>query len=321
MKEEMKLWNNFNVARKEDWGTKPLHIPYGKWPWSKTISQQFDKTGATATKERLDEMIKAGEPGIPVYQGHPDVESVAAKYPDKAAIGWIKKIDVNEDGIDCWVEWDRFPGKGFGWMSPYWTGEWNATEKTLTVNWIISMGLVNDPNIRSFRLPNEGQAGCTTQKKEIKMDIEAMKTELGLPPEATETEVMEAIKSLKAKAETVAAAEAKAAAAENACGETKTKLDNAEKELGEIKTKLDNAEKELGETKTALANEQAEVEKLRKVKTESVTTELPNEQVPDSTEGKREKALALVNELQVTKGLTFDQAFAKVEAEKPDLFK
>lgn len=316
MNKEMKLWNNFDMARVEDWGTKPLWIPFGKWPWDRTISQQFRREEAVGMKSKLDAMIKAGEPGIPVYQGHPDVPAVAAKYPDKGAIGWIKRIEVKDDGIECYVEWDRFPGKGFGWMSPYWTGEYDASRKLLTVGWMISMGLVNNPNIRSFRLPNEELTGCTTQEGENSMNIEEMRKKFGLPETATEAEVMAAIEKAKADGEGKAAAEAKAAAAENACSEAKKKCENAEKELADLKTKLENAEKELGETKTALANEKAEVEKLKKLKTTSDTEGLHNQK--EESQG---DCLALVNEIMEKDHVDYDTAWDRASKQKPELFK
>lgn len=316
MNKLMRLWNNFDMARVEDWGTKPLFIPFGRWQWNRTISQQFLREGAVKMSEELAAMIDKGEPGIPVYQGHPDVPQLATRYPDKGAIGWIKRIDVKDKGVELTVEWDRFPGKGFGWMSPYWAGEWNAEHNLITVDRMISLGLVNNPNIRSFRLPNEELTGCTTQEGENSMNIEAIKKELGLPETATEAEVEAAIKKAKADGEGKAAAEAKAAATENACNDAKKKCENAEKELADTKAKLANAEKELGETKTALANEKAEVEKLKKLKTASATEGLENQR--EESQG---DCLALVNEIMAKDHVDYDTAWDRAAKQKPELFK
>lgn len=138
---------------------KPIHIPFGTWDYDETITQTLDKPHAEAIAADLSGKIAAGEPGIPVYQGHPDVPEYAGKYPDKGALGWVKKILVNEDGMDLFVDWDRDPGKGFGWFSPYWVGDrptvGSGGKKNVIVDGLNSIGLVNNPNIREFRLANE----------------------------------------------------------------------------------------------------------------------------------------------------------------------
>ena len=138
---------------------KPIHIPFGTWDYDETITQTLDREHAEAIANELAEQIAAGEPGIPVYQGHPDVPEYAGKYPDKGALGWVKKIMVNEDGMDLFVDWDRDPGKGFGWFSPYWVGDrptvGSGGKKNVIVDGLNSIGLVNNPNIREFRLANE----------------------------------------------------------------------------------------------------------------------------------------------------------------------
>lgn len=140
---------------------KPIHIPFGTWDYDETITQTLDKPHAEAIAADLSGKIAAGEPGIPVYQGHPDVPEYAGKYPDKGALGWVKKIMVNEDGMDLFVDWDRDPGKGFGWFSPYWVGDrptvGSGGKKNVIVDGLNSIGLVNNPNIREFRLANEAQ--------------------------------------------------------------------------------------------------------------------------------------------------------------------
>lgn len=140
---------------------KPIHIPFGTWDYDETITQTLDKPHAEAIANELSRQIEAGEPGIPVYQGHPDVPEYAGKYPDKGALGWVKKIMVNEDGMDLFVDWDRDPGKGFGWFSPYWVGDrptvGSGGKKNVIVDGLNSIGLVNNPNIREFRLANEAQ--------------------------------------------------------------------------------------------------------------------------------------------------------------------
>ena len=157
----IKLFNlshEFSAPAAED---KPIFLPFGTWAYDGKISQTFTREAAARIANELAADVAAGNPGIPVYQGHPDVPSLAAKYPDKGALGWVKKIDLSNEGCSLSVEWDRFPGKGFGWFSPYWFGEKTGLDnqgKTLVaVDHIESIGLVNNPNISEFRLPNEAQ--------------------------------------------------------------------------------------------------------------------------------------------------------------------
>ncbi|MBO7688815.1 MAG: hypothetical protein J6V72_20715 [Kiritimatiellae bacterium] len=159
---KIKLCNVHKLAvANEGEERKPIFIPFGTWPYDDTISQTLDKPHAEGIAADLDKQIAAGEPGIPVYQGHPDVPEYAGKYPDKGAMGWVKKILVNEDGMECHIEWDRDPGKGFGWFSPYWIGDKPVVgpdgKKNVIVDGLTSIGLVNNPNIREFRLANEAQ--------------------------------------------------------------------------------------------------------------------------------------------------------------------
>ena len=159
---KLKLCNVHKLAiANEGEQRKPIHIPFGTWAYDDTIDQTLDREHADAIAADLAGKIAAGEPGIPVYQGHPDVPEYAGKYPDKGALGWVKKILVNEDGMDLEVEWDRDPGKGFGWFSPYWTGDdpgpGASGKRNVIVDGLTSIGLVNNPNIREFRLANEAQ--------------------------------------------------------------------------------------------------------------------------------------------------------------------
>ena len=157
----LKLFNlshEFSAPTAED---KQIFLPFGTWAYDGKISQTFTREAAGRIANELAADVAAGNPGIPVYQGHPDVPSLAAKYPDKGALGWVKKIDLSNEGCSLTVDWDRFPGKGFGWFSPYWFGEKTGLDnqgKTLVaVDHIESIGLVNNPNISEFRLPNEAQ--------------------------------------------------------------------------------------------------------------------------------------------------------------------
>ena len=328
------LWNNYAIENEEAF-SEPLTIPYGEWPWSEKISQRFDKNGAEKIAAGLDAKIANGEPGIPVYQGHPDVPALAAQYPDKAAIGWIKKIEVENECAKLTVEWERFPGKGFGWMSPYWRGIAISNENggvVVPVDELVSLGLVNNPRIKDFRLPNEEQTEVNNQGETNMDKMKEICKSLGLPENASMDQLWDALRELKQKsdfAEAIKTAlkEMGVEVGEDAKlanevkrvfdekSEAVTALENCKKDLEAARTELANSKTETETAKTALANSEAELTKLKKLKTVSATMALENQQ--QATENR----MSLVNEIMAEKKLDFDSAWAEAKAKKPELFK
>ena len=91
---ELKLYNTAHPLA--DTG-KPIFIPFGEWKYDSTRRQRLDRAHDERIANELNARVARGEPGIPVYQGHPDVPELASKYPDKGALGWVTKIElVNE---------------------------------------------------------------------------------------------------------------------------------------------------------------------------------------------------------------------------------
>ena len=309
----LKLFNlshEFSAPTAED---KPIFLPFGTWAYDGKISQTFTREAAARIANELAADVAAGNPGIPVYQGHPDVPSLAAKYPDKGALGWVKKIDLSNEGCSLSVEWDRFPGKGFGWFSPYWFGDKigldNQGKTLVSVDHIESIGLVNKPNISDFRLPNES---AEDKQKGNNMNREELIALLGLPPEATDDQIKEAIAANKAAAEKNAADEQKLAAANQDCEAAKDAADEA-------KNELENERRAHEATKAELANERQKFKKLEALKTKSVTTGLANERA-GAGEDDSERRMQLVNEFQ-SKGMRYLDAWAAAKRRNPDLFK
>ena len=135
----------YNVAHPLAESGKPIFIPFGEWKYDASTRQRLDRAHGEKIANELNARVAKGDPGIPVYQGHPDVPALASKYPDKGALGWVVRAElVNEggkDGLALTVEWDRDPGRGFRWFSPYWLA--NSREGgTYIVDEIASIGLV-----------------------------------------------------------------------------------------------------------------------------------------------------------------------------------
>ena len=242
------LANELNLDRSN---TGTIAIPYGTWDYGEKklddgrtvfFRQTLNSVGAKAIVDQIAASVAAGEKGVPVYWGHPDVPELAHKYPDKRAKGWVKSAAVDGDKLVLTVEWlEENATEGFGWFSPYWTGTVTETgdgQATMSVNTLVSVALVNMPNIQEFRLANELQDtnNAAEAEKGNKMNItkEELCKLLGLPPEATDDQIRTAL--------------AEAGKAKEALATEKTKVEAAQAEANEAKGECDKA-------KTDLANE------------------------------------------------------------------
>lgn len=249
------LANELNLDRSN---TGTIAIPMGTWDYGEKkledgrtlyFRQTLDRDGAMAIVSQIEASIAKGEKGVPVYWGHPDVPELAHKYPDKRAKGWVKgatvrtpRNDVDHGDLVLTVEWlEENATEGFGWFSPYWTGTVTETgdgQATMSVNTLVSVALVNMPNIQEFRLANELQDtnNAAEAEKGNKMNItkEELCKLLGLPPEATDDQIRTAL--------------AEAGKAKEALATEKTKVEAAQAEANEAKGECEKA-------KTDLANE------------------------------------------------------------------
>ena len=232
-----------------------IRMPYGEYEYGETkcpdgrvrrIVQVWDEASARAVRDALP------AEGYPVYQGHPDVPEVAAKYPNKAAVGWVTAVEVANDAATLTVEWIDNPGKGFKWFSPYWCGDAEAAPgdavARVHVEGLTSVGLVNNPRIRQFTLANEWGAATenrNTTGEETRMDITKLAALLGLPVEGlTEEQVVQEITNLQK-----AAVEATDAA--------KVAADDAAAQVAAGQAEVAAAKEEADKAKTAFANERA----------------------------------------------------------------
>ena len=199
---------------------------------------------------------------------------------------------------------------------------------------------MNNPNVPDFRLANESrgadagqQAGNPPERaqpeRNNRMDIEAIKAALGLPPEATEEQVMAAIKAGAQAAEQLATERTKAEAAEAEKGQAEKDRDEAKAELANERAAhrallLDQAiaegrisvagraawEKRLADDfaagRAALANE-------KPLKTKSAVEATP-------ANAAKADLVALANErMSKHPGMTYTAAFAEVMKEHPEI--
>ena len=181
----MKNLNLYALANELNLGdprSGTIRIPFGRWDFGEKqlgdgrtvyFEQELSKSGAEQIAAKVNAGVAAGEKGVPVYWGHPDVPELAHKYPDKRAKGWIKSATIGPDFLELRVEWlEDNATDGFGWFSPYWGGpaEHLANGRYLkAVNDLTSVALVNIPNIQDLRLANESQGGEQTNGKAFEM--------------------------------------------------------------------------------------------------------------------------------------------------------
>ena len=330
-------FNLYNTAHPMAGGGRPIFVPFGEWPYDRSRRQRLDRAHGEAIANELNARVARGEPGIPVYQGHPDVPELASRYPDKGAVGWVTRIDIaNEggrDGLALTVEWDRDPGRGFRWFSPYWTAS-PAPGGVCVVEAIQSVGLVNNPNIPDFRLANEAQH---KNQGDNTMDRDKLIGLLGLAPDATDEQIAAAIQkgaeALKAAgtaaqdaATRVEAAQAEAEEAKRKEAEAKDAFANerrARRDLlldqaiagGNITPAMRAAwEKRLDQDfetgRLALANERGAL------KTKSALGAV----TPANAAGTKPDLVALANErMKARPGLSYTSAFAQVMREHPEV--
>ena len=343
----------YNTAHPLAESGKPIFIPFGEWNYDGQSRQRLDRAHGEKIANELNARVAKGEPGIPVYQGHPDVPALASKYPDKGALGWVVRAElVNEggkDGLALTVEWDRDPGRGFRWFSPYWLAN-SRDGGTYIVDEIASIGLVNNPNIPEFRLANEAED--TTPKGEtMELDIEELLKLFGLPPEAEAKDLMDAIRAAAA-----AKQERDIAIEKEHQAEAARDLEKADKEKLEVE--LENEKKAHKATADALANEKAvradaaidvavrerrigesarETWKTRLVNegkpaydalanekplpTRDASKGLANECGSDDEASKSKQRTAMVNEIMTKENIPYFKAWTAAKERNPELFK
>ena len=344
------LANELNLDRSN---TGTITIPMGTWDYGEKkvddgrtlfFQQTLDRDGAMAIANQIVASVAKGEKGVPVYWGHPDVPELAHKYPDKRAKGWIKgagvnypRNDVDHGSLVLEVEWlEGNATEGFGWFSPYWTGpvKENGNQAMMNVNTLVSVALVNMPNIQEFRLANELQdtnnAAQAEKGKHMNITKEELCKFLGLPPDATDDQIRTALTEAGKAKEALATEKTKVEAANNETKAAKDECEQVKAELANEKAAhrgilLDNA---IADGRISVAGRAAWEKRLTDdFKAGSIA--LANEKPL-----KRESALggktpqkshdlnlvALANErMAKNPGMTYTTAFAAVMKEHPEV--
>jgi hypothetical protein len=143
-----------------------LFVPYGEYPSEiadggrSTVGIQIvDKEAAISMANEMNSFMgkvrSLGFLGRPVFVGHPyhGNKSMRSLYGDKRSRGWVKNIEVGEDGFKLVTSYNELGKREvddaqFGYHSPEWTlepvpGRKNAYRPKM----LKSTGLTNNPNI------------------------------------------------------------------------------------------------------------------------------------------------------------------------------
>ena len=204
----------------EDGKTRVMISPYGEF----TLNDGSKQNGTVqhCTRENLAGLVER-------WQGEKkkilvDVDHRSELTDDTQAAGWITGLTLDDEGLWGEVEWtpkglELVKGKEYRFTSPAWTLDGGGNPQTL-----VSVALTNKPNT-----PVKPVLNSQTNKGKPEMD--KLKEILGLGAEATEDEVLAAVKSLKEAIASMKAAAAEKEAEEVALNAVKDgKIAEGEKE-------------------------------------------------------------------------------------------
>lgn len=317
--------------------------PYGKFR-GKTPGrpQTVSLDNAKAMESEFNSMLgKLGRMfrGIPIYHGHPDVDPEI--WPDDRRIGKITKLEARPDGLWGYAEWNSIgeENKREGWWiypSPRW--DQPAGMPNFSPDRLISVGLTNTPRIQEsdpvFNSLLETQSNTT-------MDPKLIREKLGMPPEATDEEVLAKIESLiqaateaesrvteaesaKTTAENAAAAE-KQAKDEMACSlqtaeanviSFREAANNSILDLAEREGRITHAERAEWAAKLNGEKREDAVNSIRSLKSKLNTTALGGTQTRAdraTSDNQREEVSNAVNQLIEKEGMSYHDAWLKVK--------
>jgi hypothetical protein len=135
--------------------------------------------------------------GAPIYIGHPDVDP--ARWPDERRLGGLRDLEARDDGLYAQAEWNSLGQdnlrEGF-WIYP--SPHWDAPRgrPAFRPDRLLSVGLTNMPRIAESEPVANAE---TTNQDTDTMNRQAICQALGLAPEATDEEILAAIKALADK--------------------------------------------------------------------------------------------------------------------------
>ncbi len=318
--------------------------------------QRVDRAAAeaiVAKSKTLFGRIKRFFVGIPIFRGHPDLathspSTVTELANDGQSHGMFAELAAREDGlygrpVVTPAGQAAIENEGLKFLSPFWwvkiVGEANGVPIVSPIE-LISAGLTRTPNIRGGEaLANQGDAAASHTNQPKDMHLATLIALLALANDATEAKVTESIKTLKARADGIAALENEkttaTTAAQTATAEvTRLKTALANERQARVGLVLDRAIAEGRITdadrpawQTALENEAAFeaktaelLAKAKVLKTTSKTLDVGTRKLAISNEAERRTALQTLLDEKMRSGMDYTTAFNAVKSENPALF-
>lgn len=309
----------------------------------RTVIQRVDQDAGVALRKSLLSFTGRASRffrSVPIFNGHPDVRAMAAKYPDRSPKGYIGDLQVRADGIyvlpilnedgAALINGERRLG-----LSAYVAAEMQpvADGQTPVARWtqLHSAGLTDRPNLPVELLNSKTDTETMTPK----LIAALAAVGITLANEATEEQILLGITNL-ANARDQALADAKSKA--DALAATTAERDTARTDLANERAaritdelgaaveagRIPEADRGLWQKRleVGFANEVIALRKLEPtLKTRGT---LANSGDRRAQAGER-STVELINEAvgEIRKGnpdLTFQTAYAQVVREKPELF-
>lgn len=194
------LQEAFQLANEAGSGTWVQLAPYGSWDNAQGMQVVSKADAETIVRNFADERPALREIGLPFYIGHPDHPSFVDRYKDTKAYGRIRSLAAREDGLYAEVFFNEqgreliqqraFHGHSVNW-SVVPDGKKSRTYHPVRLK---SVGFTNEPQIpvQPIAIANEA-----IDKENQQMEKNKLCNVLGLKPEATDDEIMNAIAGMK----------------------------------------------------------------------------------------------------------------------------
>lgn len=314
--------------------------------------QRLDRPAAEAMFEHFNstgQRVRRFFRSVPIFHGHPDVPKLGDSYADKSEKGAVIGLQVRADGL-YWRP--AFNGAGAALLdgstklfpSGRWTSEPAGEENGRPVfrpSRLISVGLTPRPHLPTEMLNDTPSQAPNPEPQMNKTTLLAWLRTCGveLANDATDAQIEAALATVHGRtqravelanaAETLATRETELAAARTETAAKATEFSN--ERAGRITDLLDaqirrgvltEAERARWQTRLAadFANERDELLRLEpKLKTAS-EADGKRKGTQFANAGERREAVLAAVKAKQDAGLSYDDAFARVRTEKPELF-
>jgi phage I-like protein len=253
------------------------------------------------------------------FSCRPDCESRAA--------GWIESVAPRADGLFAGIRWTAdgladVTGGNYRFLSPVfpWDGFEHLGANRYRPTRLDGAGLTNTPNLRGIRAvsnslkPRVGNTGTAPEQAERKKETETMREQLiqalGLPPEATDEDVLKAVVGLQQRLNEIEQAQAEAL------------VENDLKELGDRVVNRDVVKQALLKDRAgtlAVLNAIKKPEAKPAIVLNAQQAKTPVVEASGADRAKEQERA--VEKYRVENKCSRKEAWAAVRRERPELFK